>query len=77
MKQPNTMNEPEPQVGTPQPETAEAWPTLPTETEIYILPSGEVVVADLPAELVTLIAELNLGHQRTASASVEESTVHG
>jgi hypothetical protein len=24
---------------------------LPTETEIYILPSGEIVVADLPVEL--------------------------
>ena len=26
-------------------------PVFPTETEIYLLPSGEVIVADLPAEL--------------------------
>ena len=37
---------------------AEAWPQLPTETEIYILPSGEVVVADLPAELAALVAQI-------------------
>lgn len=30
-------------------------PAWPVETEIYILPSGEVVVADLPAELRSLI----------------------
>lgn len=34
------------------------WPALPTETEIYILPSGEVVVADLPAELAGLVEQL-------------------
>ena len=37
---------------------ADAWPPLPTETEIYLLPTGEVVVADLPAELAELIAQL-------------------
>lgn len=31
---------------------------LPVETDIYILPDGRVVVADLPAELVPLVAEL-------------------
>lgn len=31
---------------------------LPTETEIYILPDGEVVVADLPFELAQMIADL-------------------
>lgn len=35
-----------------------SWPTLPTETEIYILPTGEIVVADLPAELVASLARL-------------------
>jgi hypothetical protein len=25
---------------------------MPTETEIYIMPDGEIVFADLPAELV-------------------------
>lgn len=33
----------------------EDLPHFPTETEIYILPSGEVVVADLPAELSALV----------------------
>ena len=31
---------------------------LPVETDIYILPGGRVVVADLPAELAPLVAEL-------------------
>jgi hypothetical protein len=31
---------------------------FPTETEIYLLPDGRVVVADLPAELVALVAAL-------------------
>lgn len=34
------------------------WPLLPTETEIYILPSGQVVFADLPAELAALATDL-------------------
>jgi hypothetical protein len=34
------------------------WPLLPVETEIYILPDGRVVVADLPAELASLLALL-------------------
>jgi hypothetical protein len=28
-----------------------AWPPMPVETEVYILPDGQVVIADLPAEL--------------------------
>lgn len=40
------------------PEPESAWPALPTETEIYILPNGEIVVADLPAELAAHIAQL-------------------
>jgi hypothetical protein len=35
-----------------------AWPQLPTETDIYILPDGRVVIADLPAELTALAAAL-------------------
>lgn len=31
---------------------------FPTETEIYILPSGEVIVADLPAELDAAISTI-------------------
>ena len=34
------------------------WLTLPTETEIYILPDGRVVIADLPVELAPLLAAL-------------------
>lgn len=37
---------------------AEDWPQLPTETEIYILPDGTVVVADMPMELAELVSEL-------------------
>ncbi|MCC6458441.1 MAG: hypothetical protein IT328_26060 [Caldilineaceae bacterium] len=40
------------------PEADSVWPTLPTETEIYILPDGEIVVADLPAELAAQLAQL-------------------
>lgn len=40
--------------------SSSGWPLLPTETEIYILPDGRVVVADLPVELETLIAELGI-----------------
>jgi hypothetical protein len=39
---------------------ASDWPPLPTETEIYILPDGRVVVADLPAELAALVAQLGV-----------------
>ncbi|MCB0064325.1 MAG: hypothetical protein KDE19_19510 [Caldilineaceae bacterium] len=47
------------------------WPALPTETEIYILPNGEVVVADLPAELAELVAELTLKRSRLESDNNE------
>ena len=36
----------------------QTWPELPTETEIYILPNGEIVIADMPAELVASLAEV-------------------
>lgn len=38
----------------------QTWPLLPVETEIYILPDGRVVVADLPAELAPLLAALGI-----------------
>ncbi len=44
------------------------FPALPTETEIYILPDGEIVVADLPVELVPLLKEL----QKFARLDVEQ-----
>jgi hypothetical protein len=34
------------------------FPALPTETEIYILPDGRVIVADLPLELAPLTQAL-------------------
>jgi len=36
------------------PPGVDAFPALPTETEIYILPDGRVIVADLPLELASL-----------------------
>lgn len=39
-----------------------AIPTaMPTETEIYLLPDGRVVIADMPIELTDLVNELNGG----------------
>ena len=40
---------------TSPPENESGLPLLPVETEIYILPTGEVVIADLPAELAAAI----------------------
>lgn len=45
---------------TPGEGEVQAWPLLPVETEIYILPDGRVVVADLPAELAPLLAALGV-----------------
>jgi len=48
---------------TPEPVTpdargmSDAFPPMPTETEIYILPNGEIIVADMPAELAARLAE--------------------
>lgn len=51
--------------------SATEWPALPTETEIYILPTGEVVVADLPAELADLVAQLAVQRSDLGSRSDE------
>lgn len=45
------------------------WPALPTETEIYILPDGRVVIADLPAELASVLAELGVSEPPVLAAS--------
>ena len=37
-----------------------AWAQLPTETDIYILPDGRVVIADLPVELTTIPSALGV-----------------
>jgi hypothetical protein len=34
------------------------WAPLPTETDIYLLPDGRVVIADMPAELSALALAL-------------------
>lgn len=44
-------------VGEPLPDLS-ATVAMPTETEIYILPDGRVVIADLPLELAQLVAQL-------------------
>lgn len=36
----------------------DTWPAMPVETEIYLLPDGRIVVADLPMELADLLAAL-------------------
>lgn len=57
------------------PELDESWPSLPTETEIYILPNGEIVVADLPAELAALIAQVaRPSHEFPTEEITEEIT---
>ena len=40
------------------PASLDEWVPLPTETEIYILPNGRVVIADLPLELGPLAEAL-------------------
>ena len=42
-------------------EQADPWPTMPTETEIYLLPDGRVIIADMPVELTELVTALNGG----------------
>ena len=37
-----------------------AWSQLPTETDIYILPDGRVVIADLPVELTSIPSALGV-----------------
>lgn len=50
------------------------WPALPIETEIYILPDGRVVIADLPAELGALLAELGVSEPGIPTASEPTSS---
>lgn len=52
------------------------WPALPTETEIYILPNGEIVVADLPAELAAQLDSLStLSFQEACARPVENEEI--
>jgi len=45
---------------------------FPTETEIYILPSGEIVVADLPTELDAAVSALG---KRESEPQLSASTL--
>lgn len=36
----------------------DSWPPLPVETDIYILPDGRVIIADLPGELAPRLVQL-------------------
>ncbi len=38
----------------------DGFPPLPTETEIYILPDGRVIVADMPVELAAILSSLGV-----------------
>jgi hypothetical protein len=53
------------------PEAENGWPALPTETEIYILPNGEIVVADLPVELAAQLRELTQIQTQDANSSTD------
>jgi len=55
---------------------AEAWPLLPVETEIYILPDGRVIVADLPAELASLLAALGVTAPVAVTTPTEPIATH-
>ena len=49
------------------------WPVMPTETEIYILPDGRVVVADMPMELAE--AMMLLGNVQPCEVSQEDTSL--
>ncbi len=58
-----------------------SWPAMPTETEIYILPDGWIVIADLPAELAPLLIELGEAEpysllMQEADPEIEARPVH-
>ncbi|HRA65984.1 MAG: hypothetical protein WAU00_13905 [Caldilinea sp.] len=55
------------------PETVSpAGALFPVETDIYILPDGRVVVADLPAELADRLARL--GHVEPCEITSHDTT---
>ncbi len=56
------VTDPEANEGTPNdgksgPIQSQAF-QLPIETEIYLLPDGQIVIADLPAELTSLLEKI-------------------
>jgi hypothetical protein len=56
---PDTLNGPE-NGQVEEDVQAAAWSQLPTETDIYILPDGRVVIADLPVELTSIPSALGV-----------------
>lgn len=48
----------------------------PVETEIYILPGGEIVVADMPAELAHTLAHLAGAHNPPANLPPVPNSQH-
>lgn len=64
-----------PNAATPKPFTPdEAWPLLPVETEVYILPDGQVVIADLPAELAEHLGRWGIRTAENAAKNSESCT---
>jgi hypothetical protein len=57
------------------PEAKSSWPALPIETEIYILPNGEIVVADLPVELAAQLRELTQIQTQDANVNTDAHDV--
>lgn len=49
---------------------------LPTETEIYLLPDGRVVVADLPIELAAAIANLGIIEPCDVTSADDAASAH-
>lgn len=54
----------------------DAWPLLPVETEIYILPDGRVIVADLPAELAAMLVALGVDAPADVTIPAEPMPAH-
>jgi hypothetical protein len=49
---------------------------FPTETDIYILPDGRVIIADLPGELLDLVGTLGPVEPCDAAPSEEDLLGH-
>lgn len=69
----SSASDPAAPVSGSEPDSSADWPLMPTETEIYILPDGQVVIADLPAELSDLVDQLG----DVESCAVEPAVMPG
>jgi len=52
----------------------ESWPLFPTETEIYLLPNGQVIIADMPVELADLATALGATAQPMPTTAIQPAT---